>query len=442
MKRLLSLFLAILILTSCSNVSNDDTELSNKSKSSLSIYHMAYDLQIKDAISLFNRSNSGVTVFPTEFTDIELYREKVTTETLSGEGPDIFLGLNTFTSIRKVISSGVFCDLNELISKDKDFKISEYNKNMLDCGIFDGKRYILPRQYNYYGFYTAKNFLDQNNISIDDSNWTWKDFANIAKEFAKKNKGKDKYLVGWNFGFKAIMTNCGISFIDYDNKEVKFDSLEFIELLQCYKDMYPAICTNEIISRKKADPFQLLNDGTILLIYDFFEPHRIYERNAVIKNSMKLEPQLVSMPTYKSGGDILARLSDFVAINSNCKNKEQAFKFLKVYLSKENRQAGFNSGISTNNKIFREELEVYLKADLSKRNKISYGKYTTEPINISQEIYDKIYDIVDKTKRIEIIDEVVYKMISDELPELLSGKKSAEKVAKEINDKVKIYINE
>ena len=238
------------------------------------------------------------------------------------------------------------------------------------------------------------------------------------------------------------MTNCGISFIDYDNKEVKFNSLEFIELLQCYKDMYPAICTNEILSRKKADPFQLLNDGTILLIYDVFEPHRVYQRNAIIKNSMNLEPQIVSMPTYKPGSDILARLSNFAAINSNCKNKEQAFKFLKIFLSKDTRRAGFNLGIPTNNNIFRDELEVYLKSDLSNMNKISFGKYTTEPINISQEIFDKINDIVEKTKGIEIIDENVYDIISGELPELLSEKKSAEQVAKEINDKVKIYINE
>ncbi|MHB8063773.1 MAG: hypothetical protein ACYDG2_14260 [Ruminiclostridium sp.] len=170
---------------------------------------------------------------------------------------------------------------------------------MLDCGVIDGKRYIFPIDYLCYGFYTSKEFLAENNISINDSTWTWKEFAKIAKSFAEKNKGKNKYMVGWNFSFKRIITNCGISFIDYANKKARFDSSEFIELLQAYKDMYPAICTSEIIASKNADLFELLDNGTILMILDLVEPHNVFDRNSVIKNSMNLDTEILQLPTYK-----------------------------------------------------------------------------------------------------------------------------------------------
>ena len=298
MKKLLTVILtiSILVLTSCSNSIPDDNKNANKentnSMPSMKIYHMDYDLQLKDAISLFNTSNNQVKIRATEFQNLEEYKNKIATDTLAGEGPDIFVGYDFFASIRKAISAGVFCDLNPLIEKDESFKLSEYSKNILDCGVIDGKRYIFPIDYPCDGFYTTKELLSENNISIDDSNWTWKEFAETAKLFAKKNKGKDRYLVGWNFDFKAIMTNCGVSFIDYDNKKANFDSSEFIELLQAYKYMYPAICIDEILATKKPDPFQLLDDSTILLIYDKLEPHRLYQRNAIIEDAMNSQMQI------------------------------------------------------------------------------------------------------------------------------------------------------
>ncbi|MHB8063772.1 MAG: hypothetical protein ACYDG2_14255 [Ruminiclostridium sp.] len=127
-KKLLAVFLviSILVFTSCSDSTTNDNgkkEVSD-SKPLLKIYHMNFDLQLKETINRFNSSNNKVTVMATEFQDAEEYRDRITTETLVGEGPDIFVGYDFFKSAKKAISSGVFCDLNELILKDKKFKLS------------------------------------------------------------------------------------------------------------------------------------------------------------------------------------------------------------------------------------------------------------------------------------------------------------------------------
>jgi len=465
MKKLLSVFLAISIFTlaSCSGPISDDNQNVNKvnakkdvttaSKPSIKVYGMAFDDQLNFALDMFNRanrSNNQVSIEATKFNLIdsgvsksyEELRKKLAADTLAGNGPDIFLGKDILPSINKAISSGVFCDLNELISKDKDFKLSDYYKNILDSGVVDGKRYIFPIEYPCYGFTTTKEVLSQNNISIDDSTWTWKDFAALAKSFADKNKGKDKYLVAWEFDFKVIMTNCGISFIDYDNKKSEFDSPEFIELLQAYKDMYPAILTEDMRKAKEIGDFEIYDKGTALLRFDKVTPVRTFYLNAAIKGGMNSELQILSLPTYKAGSGTFNRLEKFAAINSKCKYKEQAFEFIKLLLSKELRLKWSEYELSTNKNIFKDQLNSYLKSDVRNMERVNFGSYQYSQINITEELFDKTNEIVDRTQGMEIVDVSVLEIIDSELPDLISGRKTAQQVAKKINDKVTLFLNE
>lgn len=441
MKRLLCILLAISVLTLTSCSKSDKNKENENSKHILKLYSMEYDKQLQSAVTLFNSSSKDVTIEVTTFKNLEEYMNKINTETLSGEGPDIFAGLSFFKSLRKAISSGVFCDLNELIEKDKDFKLSEYNTSILDCGVIDGKRYILPMDYFCDGFYTTKELLAKNNMSIDDNGWTWKEFAQIAKDFAQRNKGKGKYLVGYNFGFNSILRSCGISFIDYDNKKCSYNSPEFIELLQNYKDIYPAIFTNDMLRQKKiSSPHELLNQESVLLINNFVHPYVAYINNSIFKGALNSEMQMLSLPTYKSGSAVTARLSSFAAINSKCKYKQQAFDFIKYTLTKEYRVEGLNYGIPVKSSTLKEELEKYLNGDL--KGEITTGTYKCFPININQEIFDKTVKIAERTKSMEIIDSSVSDIIAGELPDFVSGKKNAQQTAKVINDKVNIFLNE
>lgn len=69
---------------------------------------------------------------------------------MAGKGPDIItsgeLSLLS-SSTEKLIKQGVFANIDDIISnsEDKDkLKLSDYNSNILDAGIYDGKRYFIP----------------------------------------------------------------------------------------------------------------------------------------------------------------------------------------------------------------------------------------------------------------------------------------------------------
>ncbi len=68
---------------------------------------------------------------------------QLTTELMAGKGPDIITSGELFllsSSTEKLIKQGVFANIDDIISnsEDKDkLKLSDYNSNILDAGIYE-----------------------------------------------------------------------------------------------------------------------------------------------------------------------------------------------------------------------------------------------------------------------------------------------------------------
>lgn len=56
--------------------------------------------------------------------------------------------------------------MNEIITKDTDFKLSDYNEKILNYGVINNKRYIIPINYINTGFFTTKEILQKNNVML------------------------------------------------------------------------------------------------------------------------------------------------------------------------------------------------------------------------------------------------------------------------------------
>ena len=73
----------------------------------------------------------------------------MSTEIMAGEGPDI-ISLNQNLPFEKLIENEAFLDINSLINNDetKDkIELDEYNSFIMNVGVYDGKRYIVPLSY-------------------------------------------------------------------------------------------------------------------------------------------------------------------------------------------------------------------------------------------------------------------------------------------------------
>jgi ABC-type glycerol-3-phosphate transport system substrate-binding protein len=426
-KKLSVVFLIALLLgasTSCSQ----QTKIENDDEAKLTINLLDSDKTLLDAVNKYNRESQNIKIDAKIFTDIEEFKNKNTTELLSGQGSDIIVNrLDLLSNIYRISSNSVFCDLNEIIAKDTSFKLSDYYENILDYGIINDKRYFMPINYLNCGFYTSQEVLSKNNIKLDGVEWTWKNFASIIKKFIVENKSKNKYFID-SLNFTQILSSINNPFLDYETKKTSFNSIEFIELLNLYKDIYPAICPTNI--RSKYNYIDLLKNDIVI----FQHTSQVDSPNflSIINNSQVINQpiKIFRIPTLKVNDPIIVWPYYLLSINENCKNKMDAFKYIKILLTYEFQQ-------TTNNHDYNRLTPIRKSAYA-----LDMDYYLTEKDPLQKPLAEQINKIRSSIGVGKLFENEVYQIIEAELPEFIKGSRTAEQTAKIIDGRVSIYINE
>ena len=113
-------------------------------KLTLYSYTMNSDM-ITPAVNIFSEMYPDVSVDVVSLSDKE-YVNLLLAELPAGKGPDLILSpTDDFGGdVYKTMNSNLFVDLNQLILRDDEFSLDEYIENVMNAGIYKGKRYIMP----------------------------------------------------------------------------------------------------------------------------------------------------------------------------------------------------------------------------------------------------------------------------------------------------------
>ena len=380
--------------------------------------------------------------------------KKTVTELMSGKGPDILiLRAQDFPNVHKMLDNNTFYDLDKLIKNDESFKIDQYNKIALDSGIYEGKRYLMPLYFNIPVMFTTRSFFTNQGFSIPEGGITWTGLAQMSKKFLNNNNNKGKYLFSYDFNFENLIQGSYMKFIDYSKRKSSFDSTEFINLLKIYKELQPAVCPGEIA--KKANVVELLTKGTIGIMQDNkpIEVSSLLILNSCCRQYMGEDMYMIPFPSDKQKENITGNVRVLAGINANCSKPQEAFKFLTLLLSKDNQipyvndrlNTNYVKGCSINIEAWKEELRHYMNGKFEKREDtvIDDGgsiKFTTSPL--SPDIGTKADQLYNSMTRADINDYRVLTILNEGTRDFLTGKISAEQAAKDINQKIMLYLNE
>ncbi len=435
---------------------------SDDSAQKLTISYIEYQNFIKNAIWQYNKDNKDIQIEGTsslfDSGSLEVFRKKLATSLMAGSGPDIIVFRPSyFNSLYKVATSGVFCDLNEFISKDKDFNMDELNSRVLDYGVYDGKRYFLPNRFNFNSLLTTKGALRDAGIIIDTGNWTWGQLHDIVKKYIQENKGTDKYFFDSCFSFRKMIESSGLQLVDSQKGKSAFNTREFIDLLNIYKDIKPAIAPTEL-SDKVALTQVLIREKNIVMMDQRYigNPDELWGEVTAFDHFLGEQPVILTYPSYSKQNTSPVTLYEGIAINSNCRNKDAAFKFVKLLLSKDLQMANYKSGatniikgLSVNTAAYEEDVAHYTSdvVDGKEMNGVSATSHSNIVVNmtsisIPNETIRQVNDIYARIQPYGVIDEEIYRIAEEELQDFLDGRKTAEQTAKTIDDKATIYLNE
>ena len=154
---------------------------------------------------------------------------------MAGKGPDI-ISINQKLPFEKLLNNGTFLDVNKLCDNNSQadkIDFNNFNSAIMKCGIYNGKRYIVPLFYGTDVFVSTQEKLKKFNISCD--NHTVLTYKNLSEKFSSfsNEKANFGFISGYNdtnsmFNYPMQLFNRFINnYLDFENKVTYFESDDF-----------------------------------------------------------------------------------------------------------------------------------------------------------------------------------------------------------------------
>lgn len=339
MKKLLALLLAIIlilcpVLTSCTVTNSADAD------GKLTFYCVGeYGDELYEFIKKYNKYCAVNDFFEdsVEFVYFENSNEMnsvLATELMAGGGPDILSLTQTFP-FEKLVRNNSLADINEILSANgSNLNFDDYNKLVMDSGVFDGKRYILPLYYRPNVLYTTEERLNKLGVDPDTA-----DFNSITDEL--KNSNQDMYLIN-PYSSDSFYYSFIRQYIDFESGTTDFESEEFRTLAEEYKNLILKGGTYAELSQYE------YNDSETHSDYLFSSNERSYYGGSLVEfaytylnaSADGVTPRLY--PNFSRSGEVTACIEVGFAINANCTKTDKAAKFIEYLLSESSQ--GYFSG--------------------------------------------------------------------------------------------------
>lgn len=267
-------------------------------------------------------------------TSSETYQH-VAAEVMAGKGPDILLLDGMYLDMEKLVRQGIFADMEPFFEAD-GFDWTPYQQTVMNGGVYNGKRYIIPLSYDFPLLITTREALEETGFDMDacsDAEGFMKETMRFMEDPAQTRRLFFNYsLIGSSFTEHA-----GIRFANYDTKTVDLSAPELKEgLLWCKTviDKYPM----GMVYGGGLYGAAAVRDGEVLWVDDILGAlDNFYYHYSALKTIG--EP--VMMPVRDLNGTIQASIQYPVAVRGNSENLQNAYDFIKLLLSEE-VQRGYN----------------------------------------------------------------------------------------------------
>lgn len=427
MKKWLSMVtMGMLLMTACSSGGGDEAEISNQTATNEGKTVVTWSVQTQSALyqtaeKKFEEKYPDIDLQLKWTEDYEQYQKTTNTEILAGKGPDIFevsrLPIDDYKS------QNLLLNLEERMEQDSTLNKDNLQMNILNAIKSDDGLYAIP-----FGFYLRAFVGDGEmlgKVSIDDANWTWEEFGEIAKELGESGEGS-RYAMANNppdFLLQEMLVDRYAEFVDTVAKKANFDTPLFINTLQQIKKMYD----DQVMTSEPADTGKQMFYSTVLQSPASF----ITDLYSYIS-----DPILLHKPE-QTGGARIVTASSF-AIQANSPVKEEAWKFIAFMLSEEGQSLQDRDGFSLLKSVNKQQLDDIQEQVKSGTFKLPDGKTA----QVSEDEFPKFKQFMDTANNYSDAEGKVISIAGEEVLAYFSGQKSAEEVAELIQNRVTTYLNE
>jgi len=309
------------------------------------------------------------------------YANKVNTALMSGEGADI-LAVDVIP-VAKYVESGLLVDLSPYMERDPGFDRSQYRVNILDAVTWKGGTWFIPMDYMYnYFSYDTSLITDGSADFNENSAYTIEQLMDYAiplfdgETMLLNVPAYTKGLGG--SAWSRILREHWSEFVDISGKRANFNDGKFAELLKKVKEygengyipesVQGRFDREDTMSRMMQAPtdryyFKPKSNMQLLTYYMSAMGGGINIGYAVGSAGAIEEDDEIAGISSNADGTVPFTYSMAYAINSNSKNKQAAWEFIKFMMSGEMQASGYSGmlrGLPLHNETRASQIDIMM----------------------------------------------------------------------------------
>ncbi|MCR5577513.1 MAG: extracellular solute-binding protein [Oscillospiraceae bacterium] len=426
-------------------------------KESIRMAVLYIDYRVQDMVVNYNRKNDKYRIEITDYSEYNNDKDgwdagqtKLRTEILSGNVPDIFClnGLN----YTQLAAKGILEDLYPYMDADKDMKRSDFFQNVLQAFEVNGKLCQTVA-----GFY-INSAIGGASVVGDKPGWTYEQFNEALASMPDGCTAFDQYVTRDNILQTCLALDMN-DFVDWTSGKVSFDSEQFIKLLK-FANSFPSDFDweNYDWSQEMSTEDRLAQGRQMLVQTSAYSIEDIFYNNYTQFLGGKIT--YIGYPTAHGTGNMISLSEAGYGMSSKSPYKDEIWKFLRSFFTKDYQTDVYS--LPSRIDVFEEkaldaETVQYQKNEDGnyvlddKGEKIPVSRYTMWDAaeNKTREIYalepeqvDQIRELVESTTKVADYNQEILDIVTEQAAPYFAGQKSAEEVAKLVQSKANIYVNE
>ena len=378
-----------------------------------------YGYDIYDAVVEFNRHSDKTRIQVLDYSeyndqeneDYDAGRTKLLTEIMSGQMPDL-LCLSQMP-YRQLAAKGLLEDLYPYLDSDKDYKREDYFDNVLKALEVNGGLYQITSSFN------VATLIGATSVVGDKPGWTYQQLQDALATMPEGCQAMDMYTTRGDLLQTLLCTDLN-HYVDWANGKCNFESQE------------------ESSATRIAEGRQMLTTAYL------------YSVDSMIWNDAQFGKDgctYIGYPTNDGVGSFMSLESGY-AMSAKCADKEAAWSFLRTFLDEEKKvyQDKLKDAMTVNYE--KDENGEFVLDENGEKKPISIGGFWQEDgteyqvYAMTQEQADKLWEAVTTCNKVLEQDDAIYTIVFEQAQAFYSGQKTAEEVARLIQSKVTIYVNE
>ena len=408
------------------------------------------DQNLQSAAVRFNKANSQYQVkIKTYISDNVEWTENTYTDAItlinadltSSNCPDI-IDLSYFNA-DNLVAKGLIEDLTPYLEKSTTVSKEDFLDNVIATSTINGVLTSIPSYVNLQGIIGRASQLG------DRSGWTIDEFMAFTEQYPDAKV----FNYATKAGMLSIFLNYSIrDFVDYSTGKCSFDSEQFIKVLEFCNGFDLEYEYNE----NESFP-DMIQSGQILLADTGFYSMTEYQMYSLM---FPEEIRVMGYPTSDGEGGIKLSSYNTYAMTSKAKNKEAAWLFLESMLLYEEYDEWRHNGFpvrkdmleemfktaSTPDYVYDENGEIMLDENGNKmenpKTSWGYDNWNADIYAATKEQCDAVRSLLEQGEMIGNMDQGLYEIILEDVDGYFQGQKSAQEVAKIIQSRAQIYVDE